>query len=86
MRTRAERRKNDYKHIAKKEHIIKDVFGMGAFEGMTHGGQIHRLSKKKVHCSCPLCSAKTSKYGNTPNFTHADRIKIDSMNNQLKEM
>ena len=86
MRTRAERRKSDYKHIIKKGRIIKNVFGMGAFEGMTNNGQIHRLSKAKVNCSCPMCSSKTNKYGNTPNYTHADRVKIDSMNSQFNEM
>ena len=78
MKTKAERRKNDYKHIERKKQILKNVYqDENAF---THGGQFHRLSKGKIHCSCPLCSAKTR-----GELTHSDKIKMDSMDYKLKE-
>ena len=81
MRTKAERRKNDYKHIAKKEYILKHVYSNGAFDGVTRGGQIHRLDKGKVHCSCPMCADKEKYRGKR----HSDKLKIESMNYKEKD-
>lgn len=81
MRTKAERRKNDYKHITKKEYILKHVYSKGAFDGVTHGGQTHRLNKGKVHCSCPLCSYKTKIHGKK----HSEELRINSMNDKEKD-
>ena len=71
MRTKAERRKNDYKHIAKKRKIIKDVYCDNTLlDSLNH--QLHRLSKGKVHCSCPICATKTKKDGPS----HSDLKKL----------
>ena len=80
-RTKAERRKNDYKHIAKKERILKHVYEDGAYDGFTKGGQTHRLSKGKVHCSCPLCSTKTKDNGRK----HSEELRMLSMNEKEEE-
>ena len=80
MRTRAERRKINFKKALRKKNICEHCYGQ------TYYDNLHQYSKNKIHCSCPKCSAKTSKYGNTPCFTHANKIKIDSMNSQLEEM
>ena len=43
---------------------------------------LHQYSKNKIHCSCPLCSAKVSKYkgrGVTVNYTISDRRKFDRL-------
>ena len=79
MRTRAERRKNDYNKAIRKKDIA-DSYGNNLYDNL------HQYSKNKVHCSCPLCSAKTSKYGNTPNYKHSDVLKIESMNDKLADM
>lgn len=81
MRTKAERIKNDYKHIARKEYILKHVYPEEAFNGFAKNGQRNRLSKGKVHCSCPLCSAKTKYNGRK----HSEELKIESMNEKEKE-
>lgn len=82
MRTRAERRKNDYSKAIRKKSISKYYFG----DESDRYNNLHQYSKNKIHCSCPLCSAKTSKYGNTPNYKHSDKLKIESMNSKLAEM
>ena len=53
MRTRAERRHNDWTKAIRKRNILKDM--------MWHDGEelydnLHQYSKNKVHCSCFYCS------------------------------
>lgn len=70
MRSKAEKIKNDYKHIARKQRIIKEVYQGGFSEDVLK--QPHRLSKIKVHCSCPMCSVKMNKDG----YSHSDKKKL----------
>lgn len=69
----AKKRKNDQKHIARKEKIIKDVYNDDEwYDAITRDGkQKHRLSKAKVHCSCDLCQTKSS-----TEYSHADKKKF----------
>lgn len=78
-RTKAERIKNDYKHIARKRNILEHVYSDGALDGFTKG-QTHRLSKGKVHCSCPMCSAKTKTHGRK----HSEELRVLSMDEKEK--
>ncbi len=80
MKTRAERRKNDYNKAIRKKNIAEHNHKSSWYDNL------HQYSKNKIHCSCPLCSAKTSKYGNTPNYKHSDELKIESTNSKLAEM
>ena len=80
MKTRAERRKDDYNKAIRKKNIAEHNYGLEYYDNL------HQYSKNKIHCSCPLCSAKTSKYGNTPNYKHSDELKIESMNAKLAEI
>lgn len=80
MKTRAERRKDDYNKAIRKKNIVEHNYGLSYYDNL------HQYSKNKIHCSCPLCSAKTSKYGNTPNYKHSDELKIASMNARLAEI
>lgn len=83
MRTRAERRKNDYKKAVRKKNISEHNYGWAYYDNL------HQYSKNKVHCSCPRCSYKTNNsggWGEFQNCTHADKVKIDSMDSQIKEM
>ena len=74
MRTRAERRKNNFSKIRKRKQIVNDIYNDGWC--YKHDNQ---YSKGKIHCSCPLCTAKT-KGGN---YKHSDRQKIDNMDEQM---
>lgn len=71
MRNKAERRKDDYRHIARKRKILKDVYHDDDLV-FSLDKEKHRLSKGKVHCSCPLCATKTKKDG----YSHSDLKKI----------
>lgn len=62
-RSKAERKHNDWKKIHHKAEIIKNVWKDSEWYNNFWEHQEHRLSKNKVHCSCPICSAKTSKNG-----------------------
>ena len=55
------------------------------------------LSKGKIHCSCPCCSPKSKNkggrrynhngnYNPSYNWKHSDLIKIQSMEDELKEL
>ena len=56
---------------------------------------LHQYSKNKIHCSCPMCSAKTRNkrkrrgngYGFAPsiNYKISDQRKVDTMEEDLKE-
>lgn len=63
-------RYHDFLHIKKKEKIIQ-WWGNDAIDGITRG-QMHRLSKGKIHCTCPMCRQKTKEIG----WKHADLIKL----------
>lgn len=78
MKTRAERRKDDYNKAIRKKNIVEHNHGYSRYDNL------HQYSKNKVHCSCPLCSAKTDNSKNSK--THSDRLKIDSMNAKLAEI
>ena len=80
MRTNAERRKNDFNKAIRKKNIVEHNHGFSLYDNL------HQYSKNKVHCSCPLCSNKVSKYGNTPNYKHSDKKKMESMDSKMKDM
>lgn len=50
-------------HISRKKRIVKDCWGLSSDFVPNVLTQPHRLSKGKVHCSCPMCSQKTRKNG-----------------------
>lgn len=86
MRTRAERRKIDYKKAIRKKNICEHIYGLDEY---VYYDNLHQYSKNKIHCSCPMCTKKTnnsSSWGMKRNYTHADRVKIDSMDSQFEEM
>lgn len=82
-KNRAKRRKNDWKKAIRKQKLSKMY---AAFpEGWYHN--LHEYSKGKIHCSCPLCAAKTNpkrkliSVGNTMQ----DQKRIDEMIFEEKE-
>lgn len=78
MRSRAYYRKQRAKHIRRKKNICLKEYGWAYYE---HEGS---YSKGKIHCSCPLCTAKTkNKWGY--NFKPSELKKIKSLEEQEKE-
>lgn len=86
MRTRAERRKMDA-HKAIRKAMIAHWFNFSDVP-------LHYYSKGKLHCSCPLCRAKTNRrtsmfgtcarLGN--NWAIADIKKLDAMSYREHEL
>ncbi len=84
MRTKAEKRHNDWKKAIRKRKII-NAYGWDYYDNL------HQYSKNKIHCSCPFCRAKTAK-GKNPwgpsgkNWSPNDQRKIDEMEEQSQEL
>ena len=60
-------------HIKRKRDIIKYVYCYDDeyIEKYTPWRIAHRLDKGKIHCSCPMCSAKRKTQG----YTYSDKKK-----------
>ena len=51
---RGNRRKTNYKKAIRKAKIIKNLHNYWNYKSL------HELVKGKIHCSCPMCKAKTN--------------------------
>ncbi len=56
-RTLADRRKNRKRAIRRKAGILSRIFGQSE-PCLRTDGQLGRLDKAKIHCSCPMCRSK----------------------------
>ena len=105
MRNREWRRKKDFSKAKRKRKI--DFYSYywyyrknsnNPLDFSTKSGyynNLHQYSKNKIHCSCPMCSAKTRNKGNrrtlhanyspSINYKISDKRRIDSMINDVKE-
>lgn len=63
---RGNRRKTNYKKAIRKSNIIKDHHNYWSYSSL------NELSKEKIHCSCPMCKAKTN------NTKNKSRGPVDS--------
>lgn len=61
--TGGENRRKSILKALRKRRIDRDIYG---YLDREHGyyKNLHQYSKNKIHCSCPICSAKTRKDGN----------------------
>ena len=74
-RDRATRRKNSIHKAIRKRRIVNEVYGWS--EGWYDN--LHQYADNKIHCSCPMCSAKTNakkKFYGGCNMTIADQKKM----------
>ena len=75
------------KHIKRRKKLSKNYWYV------EHDGY---LAKGKIHCSCPICSAKTKNkgrarlrrgnYAPSYNWKHSDKVKIERMEQALKDL
>ena len=76
---RAERRKNSFYKAKRKQNISRHNYGFDWYDNL------HQYADNKIHCSCPLCAAKTAKthgwYGK--DWVLSDKKKIQGMDAQL---
>lgn len=83
---RGNRRRVAYTKGYRKAQIMKNVMGYEE----EHIPTVSKLSKAKIHCSCPLCAAKTKKnMGNRDrglnSWKASDRRKIVACNDAVQE-
>ena len=71
----------------RKRRIAREICGWEMYDNL------HQYSKNKIHCSCPLCRAKTNmknmkwKSGNeAKNWKHSDIQKIQLLHDQIVDL
>ena len=79
--TGGENRRVSILKALRKRRIDNDIYG---FLNREHGyyNNLHQYSKNKIHCSCPMCSAKSTKYkgrGLLINYKISDVRKIQKL-------
>ena len=94
-RTQAERRHNDWKKAIRKRKIVHEVYYSLPDDIWGWYNNLHQYSKNKIHCSCPICSAKTKNKGRRrqvcknycPSFNPSisDLRRIEQMDYELWE-
>lgn len=91
---RAKRRKTDAKKAIRKRKLAQELYTISTdTDKWEWFNNLHQYSKNKIHCSCPICRAKTkkkkSKFGtferNGKNWKHSDLQKIESAKQKEKE-
>ena len=84
-RTAAWRRYKDYTKAARKRDIARKVYP--SFKGESeYYSNLHQYSKNKIHCSCPICSAKTRNKGRRNrkgNYAPSINYKISELKRQI---
>ena len=78
MKSRAQRRKDDYIKACRKQQIVQEIYGWDDWYN-----NLHQYSKNKIHCSCPMCAAKTNPKRKriAHGYTISDRRKL--LNNNV---
>lgn len=92
-KSRAKRRKLDAKKAVRKRKLAKELYPSDGESEWEYYNNLHQYSKNKIHCSCPLCRAKTSKkknkYGslerNSKNWKHSDKKKIEATKEKAEQ-
>ena len=87
MRPTAEKRHNDYVKAIRKRRIDRETSPIG----WNHDwyDNLHQYSKNKIHCSCPMCAARTNNrghYGPAMNWCIHDRRQLDEMDYDEEEL
>ena len=89
MKTRAERRKTDFKKAVRKQNICEHNIGDLPYDNL------HQYSKNKIHCSCPYCNTKTrnkgsrryksGNYNPAVHYRASDLRRVIEMDEDLRE-
>ena len=86
MRNRAYNRDVTRRKALHRRHLARKIY---AYDDKDYYDNLHQYSKNKIHCSCPMCSAKTrnkrKRHGNgwgfapSVNYKISDQRKVDAM-------
>ena len=83
-----------YRKAKRKQRITEEVYWGGL--SYPYYDNLHQFSKNKIHCSCPMCSAKTRNkkrrknngrgFAPSINYKISDLRKVQSMDSQIEDM
>lgn len=88
--TGGENRRRSFLKALRKKKLDKEVTWYSEERGYGLYDNLHQYSKNKIHCSCPMCSAKTRNKGHSRhkgmvsgiNFKISDVRKIQKLEYQ----
>lgn len=69
--------------VSRRKALRKKKIAEQIYDG-DYYNNLHQYSKNKIHCSCPLCSAKTRNKGKI-NYKVSDYKKIERLENEREE-
>ena len=88
---RADRRDIDRRKALRKKHLSENFWSHAS--DYPYYDNLHQYSKNKIHCSCPMCSAKSKNkgarrnkrqnYQPSHNWKHSDLKRIFSAEEQM---
>ena len=74
-----------WRHAIRKRRIAREVYPYNDF-GWDYYEHLHQFSKNKIHCSCPLCSAKTRNKGKRRKLAHSSAPSINYTISDLRKI
>ena len=93
-RSRGYYRDVGYRKAKRKQRITEEFYWDGLYH--PYYDNLHQFSNNKIHCSCPICSAKTRNkkrrknngrgFAPSINYKISDLRKIQSMDSQVEDM
>lgn len=83
-RSSAYYREMAWRHAIRKRRIAREVYS--GEPGWEYYPNLHQFSKNKIHCSCPLCSAKTRNKGKRRKNVHGFSLSINYKISDLKKI
>ena len=81
-------RKMAWRHARRKRRIARQVYKVWHW-GETdwdYYNHLHQFSKNKIHCSCPMCSAKTRNKGKRSRKAHGYSPHINYKPSDLRKI
>ena len=83
-RSKAYNRYQHKKHAIRHKRITQEVYNTP-----NYFDEFNKYDSFKIHCSCPMCRAKTAKrkqvFSGGKNWSITDKKKIDKMKEQVLE-
>ena len=83
-RSSAYYREMAWRHAIRKRRIAREVYS--GEPGWEYYPNLRQFSKNKIHCSCPLCSAKTRNKGKRRKNVHGFSLSINYKISDLKKI
>lgn len=81
-------RRQAWRHAIRKRRIARQVYKAWHWGEIDwdYYNHLHQFSKNKIHCSCPMCSAKTRNKGKRSQNAHGYSLRINYKISDLKKI